>query len=282
MEFTRIKYEKPSPAIARITLDREETRNAQDRQMLYELNEAFDVAAQDDAVKVIILGANGPHFSSGHDLKDRTPMSEFEPVSCWGGFDLPGAEGWMATEEEIYLGLCWRWRNIPKPTIAQVQGKVIAGGLMLVWPCDLIVASEDAEFSDPVTAFGLNGHEYFVHTWEVGARRAKEMLFTGTSISAAEAHQLGMVNRVVPRKDLEDYTLRLAVQIAERPSIGLKLAKQSVNQSLDAQGQWAAVQAAFSLHEVGHSHNMQVHGIPVDPAGARTIREQAKGSAARA
>lgn len=276
MTFESIRYEQPAEGVARIVLTRPETRNAQDKRMLYELNEAFDTAAQDDTVKVVILAADGPHFSSGHDLRDRARMSAFTPVSCWGGFDLPGAEGWMATEEEIYLGLCWRWRNFPKPTIAQVQGKAIAGGLMLVWVCDLIVASQDAAFSDPVVAFGVNGVEFFVHAWELGARRAKELLFTGSAVTADEARQLGMVNHVVERDSLGDFTLTLAERIARQPSMGLKLAKQAVNQSLDAQGQWTAIQAAFSLHQLAHSHNMQVHGMPVDPNGVAVIREQSR------
>ncbi|MEW6471469.1 MAG: enoyl-CoA hydratase [Actinomycetota bacterium] len=278
----RIRYEEPAAGVARIVLARPEARNAQDRRLLYALNDAFDRAAQDDAVKVVILAADGPHFSAGHDLADFgvTPGSPaggtdgHRPVTCWGGFDLPGAEGWMAMEEEVFLGLCWRWRNFPKPTVAQVQGKAIAGGLMLVWVCDLVVAAADAEFSDPVVAFGVNGHEFFTHAWEVGPRRAKEMLFTGEPITAGEARALGMVNRVVAREELEDHTLALAERIARQPSMGLKLAKQAVNQSLDAQGQWTAIQAAFSLHEVGHSHNMQRFGLPVDPDGAAAIRAQ--------
>jgi enoyl-CoA hydratase len=276
MEFTTIRYEPPVQGVARIVLNRPDTRNAQDKRMLYELNDAYDIAAADDDVRVIVLAAEGPHFSSGHDLRDRTRMDEFETVSCWGGFGLPGAEGWMAMEQEIYLGLCWRWRNLPKPTIASVQGKVIAGGLMLIWVCDLIVCSDDAQFSDPVVAFGLNGHEFFTHTWEVGARKAKEMLFTGDAISAQEAKSLGMVNQVVARDELEGFTRQLATKIATRPTMGLKLAKQSVNQSLDAQGQWTALQAAFSLHEVGHSHNQQIHKLPIDPAGIEIIKAQAK------
>jgi enoyl-CoA hydratase len=274
--LTSIRYEEPQAGVARIVLARPEARNAQDRRLLYELNEAFDRAAADDSVRVVILAADGPHFSSGHDLRDTAPMSEFTPVSCWGGFDLPGAEGWMATEEEIYLGLCWRWRNFPKPTIAAVQGKAIAGGLMLAWVCDLIVCAEDAEFSDPVTAFGVNGVEFFVHPWEVGARRAKEMLFTGDAISATEAKALGMVNHVVPRPDLDDFAQGLAQKIAARPTMGLKLAKQSVNQALDAQGQWTAVKAAFGLHQLAHSHNQQLHGLPFDPAGLQIVRDQSR------
>jgi enoyl-CoA hydratase len=272
-----IRYETPEKDIARVVLAREEVRNAQNKQMTYELNAAFDRAARDDAIKVIVLAADGPHFSSGHDLRDQTQMSEFAPVSNWGGFSAPGAEGHMAVEEEIYLGMCWRWRNLPKPTIAQVQGKTIAGGLMLAWVCDLIIASDDATFSDPVVAFGVNGVEYFAHPWEVGVRKAKEMLFTGDTVSAEEARSLGMVNHVVPRAKLEAFTLDLARKIADRPSMGLRLAKQSVNQMQDAQGLWPALQAAMSLQQLGHSHNTQVHGMPVDPRGVEVIRRQAKG-----
>jgi len=275
----RIRYEQPAEGVARVVLARAETRNAQDRKMLYELDRAFGLAVRDDAIKVIIVAADGPHFSSGHDLRDRAQLSAFPTVTQWGGFGLPGAEGHMATEEEIYVGLCWRWRNLPKPTIAQVQGKVIAGGLMLVWPFDLVVASDDATFSDPAVAFGVNGHEYFVHTWELGARKAKEMLFTGAALGAEECHRLGMVNHVVPRAELERFTLDLAKRIATRPSMGLKLAKLAVNQTLDAQGQWNAIQAAFSLHHLGHSHAAEMNkGMRVDPSGAEVIRREAKGA----
>lgn len=276
--FERIRYENVAPGVARIVLARPDVRNAQDKRTLYEVNEAFDLAGQDDSVKVLILAADGPHFSSGHDLRDRAPMSEHRTVSTWGGFDLPGSEGWMAVEEEIFLGLCWRWRNFPKPTIAQVQGKAIAGGLMLVWSCDLIVASDDAQFLDPVVAFGVNGHEYFVHAWEVGARRAKEMLFTGGALSAEEARMLGMVNHVVPGDELQTFTLELARRITRMPSIGLKLAKQSVNQSLDSQGMWAAIQAAFSLHQIGHAHNRQVFNELIDPNGISLVAELSRSS----
>jgi enoyl-CoA hydratase len=271
-----VRYEQPAPGVARIVLARPEARNAQGKPMLYALNAAFDRAAHDDAVKTIILAADGPHFSSGHDLRDGSKISDFEPVGTWGGTALPGSEGYMAIEQEIYLGFCWRWRNIPKPTIAQVQGKTIAGGLMLVWVCDLIVAAEDATFSDPVVAFGVNGVEYFAHPWEVGARKAKEMLFTGEPLTATEAKQLGMVNRVVPAERLAAYTLELASHIAERPSMGLKLAKQSVNQTQDAQGLWTSLQAAMSLQQLGHANNQQVHGMLIDPAGLDIIRRQAK------
>jgi enoyl-CoA hydratase len=272
-EYERVRYDKPAPGVGRVTLARADKANAQDRTMLYEVDAAFGAAMQDDDVKVVVLAADGKHFSSGHDLLDAMPVAEAGgPVTGAGGFTEPGPHGHFATEQEIYLGLCWRWRNLPKPTIAQVQGKVIAGGLMLVWPMDIVIAAEDAVFSDPTVAFGVNGHEYFTHAWEVGARKAKEMLFLGHGIPAAEAHRLGMVNHVVPRDDLESFSLEMAAEIAERPAMGLKLAKLAVNQSLDAQGQWQAIQSALGLHHLGHAHARVQHGVPVDPSGADVIR----------
>ncbi|MBU2645631.1 enoyl-CoA hydratase [bacterium] len=274
--FETIRYEIPAAGVARIVLNRPERANAQDIRMIYELNAAFDRAAFDETVRVIILAAAGKHFSSGHDLGDPSDIKDFKPVNNWGGFDQPGAEGRMSVEQEIYFGMCWRWRNLPKPTMAQVQGKTIAGGLMLAWICDLIIASEEATFSDPVVAFGVNGVEYFAHPWEVGARKAKEMLFTGEALTAAEAYQLGMVNHVVQLAALADFTLDMAIRIAQRPAMGLRLAKQSVNQALDAQGFWTALQSAMSLQQLGHSHNMQIHKTPIDPNGLEVIRNMSQ------
>lgn len=273
-DWQHIRYEEPAERVARIVLARPDKANAQDYRMLSDLNEAFDRAARDDTVRVIILAADGNHFSSGHDLTARTDMDAIEPIGTWCCFDNEGAEGYMATEAEMYVGLCWRWRNIAKPTIAQVQGKVIAGGLMLVWPMDLVVCADDASFADPVVAFGVNGHEYFTHPYEAGARLAKEMLFTGRAITADEALRHGMINKVVARDELESETLAMATHIARRPSIGLTLAKQSVNNTLDAMGMYTAIQSAFGLHHVGHNHNQRVHGMLVDPTGMEIIREE--------
>ena len=277
-DYERIRCDSPVPGVARVTLARADKRNAQDRRMLYEIDRAYAAAMRDDAVKVVVLAADGPDFSSGHDLRDTEDVTSFDTVTGTGGFAEPGQHGHMAVEEEIYLGLCWRWRNLPKPLIAQVQGRVIAGGLMLVWPCDLIIASEDALFSDPVVAFGVNGHEFFVHAWEFGPRKAKEMLFRGRFLTAAECHRLGMINHVVAREELEPFTLDLAAEIAARPAMGLKLAKRAVNASLDAQGQWNAIQSAFALHHIGHANARIVHGAPIDPGGVDVVRDLAKPS----
>lgn len=259
MQLETVEYETDHDGqIARITLNRPKVRNAQNRQMTYDLDAAFSAAASDPKVKVIVLAGNGPHFSSGHDLKD---VGEFDikPVGLGGQFDAPGAEGHLAFEEEVYLRMCRRWHDLPKPTIAQVQGKTIAGGLMLMWVCDLIVAAEDALFADPTVNFGVNGVEWFSHPWELGIRKAKELLFTGDFMSAQEALQLGMVNHVVPGDELADFTGALAEKIAQRPSFALQLAKMAVNQALDAQGFWTAQQAAFNLQHVGHSHSREMY-----------------------
>ena len=261
-EFKTVLYSHLTPEIVRVAMNRPEARNAQDLQMTYDLNDAFDRASQDNNVKVIILSGEGPHFSSGHDMRGGSgaTMNDFKTVGTWANFDLPGAEGPMAREEEIYLGMCRRWRNIPKPMIAEVQGKTIAGGLMLAWVCDLIVASDDAEFRDLVVGWGIPGVEYFGHPWEFGHRKAKEMLFTGDWVSAQEAHRLGMVNHVVPRAELREFTENLARKVAEKPLFGLKLAKEAVNQTLDAMGQWNAMQSVFIMHTLAHTHWRELTG----------------------
>lgn len=251
-DLQTVIYEVIDGNIAKVTLNRPETRNAQNRRMTYDLNTAFTRAAFDDDVKVVILAGAGPHFSSGHDLRDHEEY-DLAPIGISGGFNKPGAEGYMAYEEEIYLNMCRRWQQLPKPTIAQVHGKAIAGGLMLMWVCDLIIASDDATFSDITVNFGVNGVEWFAHPWELGVRKAKEMLFSGEPVTAAEAYNLGMVNRIVARDDLAEVTLGLARRIATRPSFSLKLAKMACNQALDAQGFWNAQQAAFNLQHLGHS-----------------------------
>lgn len=269
-DFESVVYETPAEHVARIVLNRPETRNAQDTKLLYELNAAFDRAAQDDAIKVIILAANGPHFSSGHDLREPNvyeKMSEFDTVGTWCGFTCAGAERQMAREKEIYIGFCERWRNIPKPTLAAVQGKVIAGGLMLIWPCDIIIASDDAQFCDPVVNFGIGGVEFFAHPWEVGARKAKEMLFTSDWLSVEEAKQLGMVNQIVPREKLDETVLAMAQKIAKKSLFALKLTKEAVNVAEDTQGRVQSMQTSFALHQLAHTHWLEQYGVLLDPTG---------------
>jgi enoyl-CoA hydratase len=270
MSWQHIIYEKPEPGIARIWLNRPDTANAQDTQFLYELNEAFDRGAREDDVKVIIVAAKGKHFSSGHDVRERDHLANqdrWKQVGTSNQHHRPGAEGRMSREEEIYTGFTERWRNLPKPTIASVHGKCVSGGLMLCWPCDIIVASEDAQFQEVTVAMGIAGVEWFAHPWEMGHRKAKEMLMTGAPIGAEEARQLGMVNKVVPRDQLEAATLDMARAIARQPTFAVKMAKMAVNAAQDAQGRHVAFQTAFALHHLGHTHWMEVSGLPVHAEG---------------
>lgn len=268
--FETLLYERPAEGVARIVMNRPDARNAQNLDMTYELDAAFSRAVADDEVKVVILAGADPHFSAGHDLRDTTQKQlgkDFPVVSTWGGFAAPGAEGRYAREQEIYLQNTRRWRNLAKPTIAQVQGKCIAGGLMLAWACDLIVASDDAQFCDPVVTMGVCGVEWFVHPFELGPRKAKELLWTAESWSAEEARQFGMVNHVVARADLPRFTLALAEKIASKPTFAVKTVKEAVNRTLDIMGQNSAIEQAFGLHHLCHAHNMLQFGTIVDPSG---------------
>ena len=134
MEYKDILFDL-TEGIATITMNRPDARNAQDLQMTYDLNEAFQFGAHDAETKVIILAGSDPHFSAGHDLRGKAgkTLDDFAPISTWGGHAAPGAEGRLSREHEIYLDVSQRWRDLPKPTIAAVQGKCIAGGLMLAW-----------------------------------------------------------------------------------------------------------------------------------------------------
>ena len=189
MTETLVRYENPADGVARIMLARADKYNAINPSLIFAVNEAFDKALADDSVKVIILGADGKHFSAGHDIAEtvemyQADMQERSPrISTWSGFNEPGAHGWYASEKEGYLEIARRWRNISKPTICAVQGKCIAGALIFAWVCDIIIASKDAVFSDPVTTFGMPAVEWLGHPWELGARKAKEFLFTSDSWS---------------------------------------------------------------------------------------------------
>ncbi|PQP23431.1 enoyl-CoA hydratase [Rhodococcus opacus] len=273
-----IRRENPAKHVARVVLARPEARNAQTPELLYELDAAFTEAVADRDIKVIMLAGDGPDFSSGHDVRGPFALPCAPIATIGGDFDAPGVEGRHRFECEAYIGLSRRWRDIPKPTIAEAHGRSIAGALMLLWPMDIIVAGEGASFADPVVAFNLNGHEYFTHAWEVGARKAKEMLYTGDPLSASDAYRLGMVNHVIPDDEVSTFALQLAEKIAAQPAYGLQLAKESVNQSLDAQGQSTALEAAFSLHTLGHANNLARFDDVIDPAGIERIRDRARRS----
>lgn len=268
MEYKYIKTETlDNGKIARVLLNRPEIRNAQNRGLLVELDHALLAAEANDAVRVVILGGVGPSFSSGHDMgspeafAERSPGPGMHPtIAGYGGTRL-GLEKRSLQEWHFFMKNTLRWRDLRKITIAQVQGKCYAGGLMLAWCCDLIVAADDAEFADVVGArLGMCGLEYFAHPWEFGPRKAKELLLTGDSIGAEEAFRLGMVSKVFTHERLDEDTLAFARRITQRPSITSQLIKESVNQTVDNQGFYNAIQACFSIHQMNHAHWAEVTG----------------------
>lgn len=265
-----------------ITLNRPEVRNAQNGALLYDLDRALERFAYDDDLAVAIVRGNGPHFSSGHDLgKTADRHISFERKSLWWDHvGKAGVENRFARESELYVGLCRRWRDLPKPTIAAVQGACIMGGLMLAWSCDLIVASEDAYFADAAVDFGIPGVELFGHPWELGSRRAKEFLFTAERLSAAEAYRLGMVSRLVPREQLFDASLALARRIAQRPRLGLALAKKAINQCDDLMGYRSGTDLAFGLHQLAHAHNAESGGSPNGAGSPQLVKQTLSASSA--
>ncbi len=254
-----VHYEAQGP-VAVVTMNRPAVRNAQNAAMTYALDAAFTRAAQDDAIAVIVLAGAGDHFSAGHDIgtSERDIHKSFPRVATmwWEHEGSNGSENLFVREQELYLGMCRRWREIPKPTIARVQGACVAGGLMLAWVCDLVVAAEDAFFADPVLKMGIPGVEYFAHPYVMNPRQAKEFLFLGEKMTAAEAHRVGMINRVVPRASLEAETHAVATRIAAMPRFGIALAKKAINQAEDRMGMRDTMDATFALHHVAHAHNV--------------------------
>ncbi|WP_332818174.1 enoyl-CoA hydratase [Sphingopyxis sp.] len=265
-----IVYETDEPVLYRaengvawITMNRPTFNNAQNSQMTYALDDAFRRAVDDDEVKAIVLAGTGKHFSAGHDIgtPGRDVTKTFDRKLLWPDHvNKPGAEFLYTREQEVYLGMCRRWREMPKPTVAMVQGACIAGGLMLAWVCDLIVASDDAFFQDPVVRMGIPGVEYFAHAFELPPRIAKEFLLLGERMPVQRAYDLGMVNRIVTRDELEGETRKVAEKLAEMPRLGLSLTKQAINHVEDLRGKRTAMDAVFHMHHFAHAQNDLVTG----------------------
>ncbi|MBB4893222.1 enoyl-CoA hydratase [Streptomyces olivoverticillatus] len=271
-----VRYERLGP-VATVTMNRPRYRNAQNSSMTYALDGAFYEASADDGVKVIVLAGAGEHFSAGHDIgtpeRDAHLAWARRAGMWWDHSDKAGAEQRYARESEVYLGMCRRWRELPKPVIASIQGACVAGGLMLAWVCDLIVASEDAFFADPVVRMGIPGVEYFAHPWVMPPRVAKELLYTGDRMSARRAYEVGMVNRVVPRGELTATTRELAERIARMPRMGLALTKRAVNQAEDLQGLHSGLDSVFALHHLAHAHNAETAADPLGGLDVRAMKD---------
>jgi enoyl-CoA hydratase len=273
---TPVRYEVTGRT-AVVTLNRPRYRNAQNSAMTYALDAAFTRAVNDPQIAVIVLAGEGDHFSAGHDIgtpeRDIDVSFDRQAVLWWDHVGREGADSRYAREMEVYLGMCRRWREMPKPVIAMVQGACIAGGLMLAWVCDLIIASDDAFFADPVVRMGIPGVEYFAHPWVLGPRLAKEILFTGDRFGAQRAYEVGMVNRVVPRAELAEVTLAMAERIAAMPTFGLALAKRAVNQCEDLMGLRPGMDSVFGLHHLAHAHNAEVSGNSLAGLDARSMKQ---------
>lgn len=247
-EFTQVRYEVDG-AVATITLNRPDKANAQSMVLIDELDAAFCRAGDDDAVRVVILAGAGRHFSAGHDLAELVGPNRDPAVDD----ERSTPEGKFAHERRMYWDRCVSIRDFPKPTIAAVQGKCIAAGLMLAAMCDLIVAADDAQFQNPVARMSGMGVELLVEPWELGARKAKEFLLTGGFIDADEAWRLGLVNRVVPAEQLGQATRAMADEVALVPPVTARHIKDSINHAVDLGGQRASWQYHFMSHHFVHN-----------------------------
>lgn len=266
-DFTYLTYAMTEQAgVLRITLNRPNARNAQNRGLLVELDRAFAQAEYDDDVRVIILSGAGKDFSSGHDLgtkeykAERTPGPDLHPsFEGHGNTKADLIESRYNQEWQYFFNNTRRWRELKKITIAQVHGSVYSAALMLAWCCDLIVAAEDTRFADVVGArLGMQGVEYFAHPWEFGPRKAKELLLTGDAIDADDAYSLGMVSKVFTHDEIEEKTEEFAARIAAVPTFSATLIKDSVNIAQDAMGFTQALQAAYGLHQLNHAQWSQL------------------------
>lgn len=248
-EYRHVRYERPADGVAQVVMDRPERRNAQDTRMLVELDDAFARAEDDSTVNCVIFAGAGDDFSSGHDLSDSwdDPLNE----AFWAHHD-ESIEEQLRVEREFFFDHAMRIRDLTTPTIASVQGHCVLAGIMLADVCDLVVASEDARFVNPSLRHVGTGAEVLTLPWSIGVRKTKELLWTGDPLYAEDAKRLGLVNRVVPREDLEEETLFLARRVALMPTVSLKLTKDALNHVLDEMGQRTALEYHFALHQLVH------------------------------
>src|SRR5579864_6410039 len=230
-------------------MNRPEVANAQNTALIDALDAGFDRADADDDVRVVILAGAGKHFSSGHDLK---ALVGNEGPDEWVAMrETP--EGKFHHEQVMYVERCRRIHDFRKPTIAAVQGKCVAAGMMLACMCDLIVASEDASFSNPVLRMTGAGVELLVEPWELGIRQAKEFLLAAQELDAAEAWRLGMVNKVVPGPELMARTMELAARVALVPPVTAQVVKGSLNHVGELMGKQASWRYHFMAHQWAHN-----------------------------
>jgi len=240
MSYDTLVYEQPEERIIRITLNRPEKLNAMSPRLLGELDAALTAFERDPDASVLVLRGAGRAFSAGYDL---TPSGE-------------GGGRFTITEDRWAMRkLVERWQrlwNLPKPTIAQVHGYCLAGATELAGHCDIVFAAEDAEFGHP--AGRTLGVIPTLSMWPylIGMRRTKEFLFTGDSMTAAQALEYGLVNRVYPRERLDEETLAYARRVAMVPVDMLTLHKAATNRFFELMGVYAAEQSASEFDAIAH------------------------------
>jgi enoyl-CoA hydratase/carnithine racemase len=211
-------------AVLRLTLNRASARNALSEGLMAALQSALDTAANDKSVRVVIIGADGPAFSAGHDLKEMTTRRS----------DADKGRAYFAALFTQCSKLMQTIVRHPRPVIAQVQGIATAAGCQLVASCDLAVASSAARFATPGVNIGLFCSTPMVAlSRNVARKQAMEMLLTGEMISADAAQRIGLINHVVAPEALEAKTMKLAQQIATKPHGTLKIGKEAFYRQLE-------------------------------------------------
>ena len=215
---TAILLEERRDAIAILTLNRPEARNSLSLALLQELRGAVDRLSADDGVRAVVLAANGPAFSAGHDLKELTTHRA----------DQDGGRAFYRTAMETCAGVMQAILTSPKPFIAAVHATATAAGCQLVATCDLAVAAEEAKFATPGVNIGLFCSTPMVAlSRNVPRKRAMEMLLLGEMLPAREAAEYGLVNRVVPRERVLDEALAMAKVIADKSSLTVAIGKEA-------------------------------------------------------
>jgi enoyl-CoA hydratase/carnithine racemase len=210
-DLGKLLYETEG-AVARITLNWPEKANSQSSDMVHQLDEALDLAEHDDSIKVVTMKANGKGFCAGHVIAGPDAYPEFvKSVEAIGS-------NWIGSRE-LFLYPTLRFFEFPKPLITQVHGYCLGGGTYWAYLSDITIASDDAYFQMPlVQGLGFPGGETMVEPWTfMNRKRAAEYLYTARTLTAAEAEQYGLVNKVVPRDELDEAVESMAQHIARAP-----------------------------------------------------------------
>ncbi|MBA7583012.1 Short-chain-enoyl-CoA hydratase [subsurface metagenome] len=220
MHYDTIIYQKKG-AVAKITLNRPEVLNSLNRTMLLEIGEALGDAEKDNAIRVVVITGSGRAFCTGVDLKFA--KEELNTLQAEQDFFRFGNEVMLRKIE-----------NLTKPVIAAVNGFALAGGFEILSVVDLAIASEDAIIGDQHMKLGLlaAGGAYYRLPLQIGIRKAKELIFTGKTLSGKEAEQIGLINQAVPHDKLESTVDALAAELAEKSPVAMRISKSLINQTM--------------------------------------------------